>query len=298
MDELLARLDAIDRKLDYVVARQRFLEELIDEMTPVGREAMTAMAAELATWEERGWFAMGREVVGMLDRLAQAYGPDDIHELSEHVVQIVDTIRNVTQPDVLAVANDATDALHHADELEPVGVMKAMFATNDADVRRGLAIALEVMRRLGRARGGAAIAVRGADRPARPSAPPRASRPDVEAPRPAPRAAPAPKAAAPSTVVWEGATFTSDGFLVDPAEWTEALAGRMADGLGLALTDEHWTVIRWVRADYAETGASPNVRRVAAGSGVGAKRMYELFPRTPGRTAAMLAGVPKPVGCV
>jgi TusE/DsrC/DsvC family sulfur relay protein len=293
LDELLSRLDAIDRKLDYVVARQRFLEELIDEMTPVGREAMTSMAAELARWEERGWFAMGREAVGLLDRLAAAYGPDDIHELSEHVVAIVDTIRNVTQPDVLQVANDATDALHNAEALEPVGVMKAMFATNDPDVRRGLAVALEVMRRIGRGRvpgaPGEAVA------PTRPP-PPAAggsARPRPAAPRAAP---PAPPSRA--TVEWEGVTFTGDGFLVDPERWSEELAVKMAAGLDLPLTEEHWAVIRWVRADFLASGASPNVRRVAAGSGAGAKRMYELFPRTPGRTVAMLAGVPKPVGCV
>jgi tRNA 2-thiouridine synthesizing protein E len=57
-------------------------------------------------------------------------------------------------------------------------------------------------------------------------------------------------------------------------------------------------VLRWIRQDFLATGASPNVRRVAGGSGVGTRRMYELFPRTPGKTAAMLAGVPKPIGCV
>lgn len=299
MDELLARLDAIDRKLDYVVARQRFLEELIDEMTPVGREAMTTMAAELAKWEERGWFAMGHEAVGLLDRLAAAYGPDDIHELSERVVAIVDTIRNVTQPDVLRVANDATDALHGSDALEPVGVMKAMFPTSDPDVRRGLAVALEVMRRIGRAGGdsGAEVRAVATTRSTAPRAERGSPKPSAAAPPPARAPAPAPAPSA-ETVEWEGATFTGEGFLVHPEQWSEPLAVEMAAGLALSLTDEHWAVFRWARADFLASGASPNVRRVAAGSGVGAKRMYELFPRTPGRTVAMLAGVPKPVGCV
>jgi tRNA 2-thiouridine synthesizing protein E len=99
-------------------------------------------------------------------------------------------------------------------------------------------------------------------------------------------------------VTWEGRSFDAAGFLLDPGTWDEALAVKMASALGLTLSDDHWTVLRWIRQDFLATGASPNVRRVAGGSGVGTRRMYELFPRTPGKTAAMLAGVPKPIGCV
>jgi tRNA 2-thiouridine synthesizing protein E len=99
-------------------------------------------------------------------------------------------------------------------------------------------------------------------------------------------------------VTWEGRQFDAAGFLLDPGTWDEALAVKMAAALSLTLTDDHWTVLRWIRQDFLATGASPNVRRVAGGSGVGTRRMYELFPRTPGKTAAMLAGVPKPIGCV
>lgn len=298
--ELLARLEAIDRKLDYVVARQRYVEELVEEMTPVAREAVTAMAGRMAEWEQRGWFAMGNELVSLFDKLAQAYGPQDISELSEHVVQIVDTIRNVTQPDVLEIANDATDVLHHADQLEPVGMLKAVRATGDDDVKRGMAVALEILKHLGRAQGGHPTERR--------PAPPKAAKAEAPAPAAAPEppktphhevklgpvAPPAPAA----TVVWEGATFTAEGFLVDPAQWTPALATKMAAGLGITLTDEHWQVLNWAREDYRSHGASPNVRRVAAGSGVGTRKMYELFPQTPGKSAAMIAGIPKPVGCV
>lgn len=301
MEDLIARLDAIDRKLDYVVERQRFVEDLMVEMTPVAREAVNAMAVRMADWEKRGWFAMGNELVALFDKLAQAYGPDDIQQLSEHVVQIVDTIRNVTQPDVLDLANDATDVIHNAGTLEPVGMFKAVKATSEDDVQRGLAVALEILRHLGRAQGGATGERRAP--PARATAPAAPARTEAEvpaapAPPKAPTLAPVPPPAAPETVVWEGATFTSEGFLVDPAQWTPELAAKMAAGLGITLTDAHWVVLNWARQDYAAGGASPNVRRIATGSGVGTRKMYELFPNTPGKTAAMIAGLPKPVGCV
>lgn len=296
LSDLTDHLAQINRKLDYVVERQRFIEDLIDEMTPVGRDALSVAAVQLGEMEAKGYFSVGNELLAMVDRVVQAYGVEDVRGLSENIVSILDTVRNVTQPDVLAAANQATDVLHHADEVDPIGPLGMVRATHDPDVQHGLAIALEVLRQIGRMRGDAS------------APPPRPSKPTAATRRGAP---PASKAALPEqcdvpakpeptseTVMWEGHAFDSKGFLLDASVWDEALAEKMAAALSIELGPDHWTVIRWVRQDFVETGASPNVRRVAIGSGLGTKRVYELFPKSPGKTAAMIAGVPKPVGCV
>ncbi len=306
-NDLMARLEAMDAKLDYVVERQRYAEELVRSMTPVAREGVNAMAEHLAGWEERGWFAMGHEFVGIFDRLAAAYGPEDVAELSEHVVQLVDTVRNLTQADVLDLANDATDVIHDADKVEPVGAFGLAKATRDPEVQRGLAVAIEVLRQIGRAR----APVDGERRPApvpstpapsasRSAAPPKPAKPaPSKKPDPSqPDPASDPDAEVQACVVWEGRRFTGEGFLVDRDQWDKGLAAKMAEGLGIVMTAEHWQVVEWVRHDAQSIGASPNVRRIALGSGVGTRRLYELFPGTPGKSVAMIAGVGKPVGCV
>lgn len=98
--------------------------------------------------------------------------------------------------------------------------------------------------------------------------------------------------------MWEGVAFHPNGFMVDPSDWTPELGEKMAGSLGISLTGAHWQVLNWARQHYLDTGVSPNVRRVSTGSGVGTKAMYDLFPKNPGKLTAMLAGIPKPVGCV
>ncbi len=297
--ELNQHLDALHAKLDYIVERQRYTEDFIRDMTPVAREGMTALAGQMAEWESRGWFDLGNEMLSLFDRVANAYGPEDVRSLSDSAVQILDTLRNVTQPDVLAFANDATDVLHHADEVKPVGPLGMMGAVNDKEVQRGLAVGLEILRHLGRARSAASSGSERKPAPTRQSSSVRQSS-STRKPAPAqcePRAAvEAPDLS--DVVMWEGHRFTATGFLVDAADWTPELGEKMAAGLGIELTEEHWGVVMWARQDCLTCNASPNVRRVATGSGVGTKRMYALFPNTPGKSVAMIAGIPKPVGCV
>ena len=64
------------------------------------------------------------------------------------------------------------------------------------------------------------------------------------------------------------------------------------------LTDKHWQVIRFMRKEYAEKGAGPTVRVLGKTSGVTVKELYALFPKGPAKTAAKIAGIPKPRGCV
>jgi len=90
----------------------------------------------------------------------------------------------------------------------------------------------------------------------------------------------------------------AEGFLTDPAEWDEDLARALAQQIGLELTDRHWAVLRFLRADYAERGQTPTTRRVDVVGGVPVKEQFALFPRKPGRKMAYVAGLPKPHGCV
>ena len=91
----------------------------------------------------------------------------------------------------------------------------------------------------------------------------------------------------------------AEGFLVHPDQWTAA----MADGIAREnrideLTDRHWQVIRFMRAQYQAKGTGPTVRVLGKTSGVTVKELYQLFPKGPAKVAAKIAGIPKPRGCI
>ncbi len=94
-------------------------------------------------------------------------------------------------------------------------------------------------------------------------------------------------------------SLDAEGFFTDPSQWDEAEAPAIAAAEGISpLTDRHWEVIRFMRREYEEKGAAPNVRALAKTSGVSIRELYQLFPKGPAKLAAKIAGVPKPVGCI
>ncbi len=90
-----------------------------------------------------------------------------------------------------------------------------------------------------------------------------------------------------------------DGFLADPSRWDDAVAVALAAATGVApLTEDHWRVVRFLRAYWLEHGVAPMIRVLCRETGCSLDRIYELFPDGPSRGACKVAGLPKPEGCV
>jgi tRNA 2-thiouridine synthesizing protein E len=102
-----------------------------------------------------------------------------------------------------------------------------------------------------------------------------------------------------TTIAATAVELDAEGFFVHPEQWTDDMAPEIARAEGIdALTDAHWTVIRFMRAQYFEKGTGPTVRVLGKTSGVSVKELYQLFPKGPAKIAAKIAGIPKPRGCI
>ena len=90
----------------------------------------------------------------------------------------------------------------------------------------------------------------------------------------------------------------AEGFLTEYDEWDEDLAKVLAANIGIDLTDRHWEVIRFLRADFREQGETATTRRVQTVGGIPTREQFVLFPKKPAKKMAYIAGLPKPHGCV
>jgi tRNA 2-thiouridine synthesizing protein E len=101
------------------------------------------------------------------------------------------------------------------------------------------------------------------------------------------------------TIAGTPVDVNEEGFLTDPSQWNEDIAAELARREGIDhLTDQHWTVIRFMRSEYEAKGTGPTVRILGKTSGVPVKELYQLFPKGPAKLAAKIAGIPKPRGCI
>ena len=92
----------------------------------------------------------------------------------------------------------------------------------------------------------------------------------------------------------------AQGYLLEP-DYSDEVVRVIAAAEGIALTDEHWKVVGYLRDEYREHGHTPNFRNMLKGvsalmPGIDSKALYDLFPVGPAKQGAKVAGLPQPLG--
>jgi tRNA 2-thiouridine synthesizing protein E len=91
----------------------------------------------------------------------------------------------------------------------------------------------------------------------------------------------------------------AEGYLIDPDDWTEAIGVELARRLDIVLTEDHWDVIRFMRAYHAEHQLIADARHAirhldARYPGRGHRLLFELFPYGYVGQACKIAGMKRP----
>jgi tRNA 2-thiouridine synthesizing protein E len=97
----------------------------------------------------------------------------------------------------------------------------------------------------------------------------------------------------------------TDGFLLDHLKWNDKVAEQLAQNEGLTLSPEHWQLIHLIRQFYAEFGLSPAMRpltkyiKIHLGADKSSSiHLMQLFPQSPAKYLAKIAGLPRPENCL
>ena len=95
------------------------------------------------------------------------------------------------------------------------------------------------------------------------------------------------------TIAGMQVNVNEEGYLEDMNQWNE----KIADEIGIELTDKHFEVLHYLRNQNKE-GVALTIRRVGKSGIVDIKGLYKLFPKGPLKFSSKIAGIPKPTSCI
>ena len=83
------------------------------------------------------------------------------------------------------------------------------------------------------------------------------------------------------------------GFLVDPYEWDETFAAMKAfeTKMAVSLSERHWQIVRYLRAEFERTGVVPTVYETCRANAIDLEELERLFPDGYHRGAVKVAGL-------
>lgn len=139
------------RTLQALLAQLSSVAELASEVTPLAEPAMQKLTESLAELERRGYFGFARNGLGIVDRVVTSFTEEDVQALGENIVLILQAVREMTQPEVMALVRRTMVTVREDESAyaTPPSTFALLRQMRDPEVRRGLARVMDMLRTIG-----------------------------------------------------------------------------------------------------------------------------------------------------
>jgi uncharacterized protein YjgD (DUF1641 family) len=145
---LLKRFAESAEVLDATLAQLQSAHGLVEDIMPLTGDAFAKATTALADLEQRGYFTFAKEGFGVLDRVVTTYDENDIRALGDNIVVILDTVKQMTQPEVMTMLSRSVNSIEEVDA-EPASLFNLARQMRDPEIKRGLARLLGILRTMG-----------------------------------------------------------------------------------------------------------------------------------------------------
>jgi uncharacterized protein YjgD (DUF1641 family) len=151
LGDLVRRFVRVAPILDQALNYLEMFAELFQDMMPLTEHAMDVATDRLVSLDQKGYFTFAKSGLHVVDRIVTGFSKEDVEALGDNVVLILETVKEMTQPDVMAVLYRMIEAIHRQQEEmrlepeEPPGLFELLKRMRDPEIRRGLGRALNTL---------------------------------------------------------------------------------------------------------------------------------------------------------
>ena len=152
MLRLLRRILRNTNNIEEAMAKYESAMEFLADAGPLTSQAVTKLLETMDEYEQRGYFEFAGAGLGVVDRIVTNYSKEDVEALGDNVVHMLDIVKNLTQPEMLAVAERLLEVVQRQQQVAALEPEEApsLFALagrmRDPEVRRGLGRALNTFK--------------------------------------------------------------------------------------------------------------------------------------------------------
>ncbi len=137
-------------KFTWVMDTFDSMYDLMQDMGPVVRETIIDGIRKMAEMERKGYFEFVREMMRAMDNVVTHYSGEDVRLLADNIVTVMDTVKNMTQPDMLQAMNNAVNVFQklEIDDIPEYTLWKAMKEMRSPEIRKGIGFMITFLKNL------------------------------------------------------------------------------------------------------------------------------------------------------
>jgi uncharacterized protein YjgD (DUF1641 family) len=144
------RLARNGRNIEKMLDQLESLSDLAQTVGPLFDEAFGKTVDALSAMEQKGYFTFARGGARIVENVVASFSEEDINHLGDNVVLILNTVKDMTQPEIMNfVRSTLLVAEKEIEQPVDISYRSLIGQLRDPAVRRGLALTLRVLHVIG-----------------------------------------------------------------------------------------------------------------------------------------------------
>jgi len=143
---LMKRLARNTRNLEQMLDQFESFAELGRNVSPLSQDAFLALMSRLDEMERKGYFTFLQGGMDIVDKIVTSFTEEDVRQLGDNIVLILQTVKEMTQPEIMHLLQNTASIMREEEENENVSLLGIIRQLNDPAVKKGLSKTLTVLK--------------------------------------------------------------------------------------------------------------------------------------------------------
>ncbi|MEZ5082935.1 MAG: DUF1641 domain-containing protein [Bacteroidales bacterium] len=144
--KLIRNIDNINQFLDTLES----INDFIKDASPIARQVGLDAIQKMNELDQKGYIEFFRELSKVMENIITHFTPKDVKDLADNIVTILETVKGITQPDMLSAMGNAVDIFKNLDtkDIPEYSLWKAMKEMNSPEMKKGLGFMITFLKKL------------------------------------------------------------------------------------------------------------------------------------------------------
>ncbi|NOY05760.1 MAG: DUF1641 domain-containing protein [Chlorobi bacterium] len=122
--------------------------DFIEDARPVGKELFNDALEKLDEFDRKGYFRFLEESLKIFDNVVTHFSVDDVRLLADNIVTILETVKNLTQPEMLEALNNGLNIYQNLNprDVPEYTMLKALRELHTPEMRRGIGFIISFLK--------------------------------------------------------------------------------------------------------------------------------------------------------
>ncbi len=124
--------------------------DFMKDAGPIANEVIIDLTKKLHEFEKKGYFEFFGEAANIIDNIVTHFSKEDVRMLADNIVVIMETLKNITQPDMLKSVDNAVKVYGslEMDNIPEYSIWKLMRELNKPEMKKALGFTVTFLKNI------------------------------------------------------------------------------------------------------------------------------------------------------